>query len=34
MDVIKAAKQISEEGNDLDRLCKQIAEQVGDVGVG
>ena len=28
MDVINAAKKISEAGTKLDKLCKQIAEQV------
>ena len=28
MDVISAAKQISETGANLDKFCKQIADQV------
>ena len=28
MDVINSAKKISEAGADLDKLCKQIADQV------
>ena len=31
MDVINAAKKISEVGSKLDKLCRQIADQVNNV---
>ena len=31
MDVINAAKKISEAGSKLDKLCRQIADQVNNV---